>query len=73
MQLEPEQEQQPVKKLSAWRAAQAVFWSFFGVRRGKDYAEDAAHLSWLQIVVGGIIGGILFVGTVLLLVNLVVP
>jgi hypothetical protein len=61
-----------VKKLSPWRAAKAVFWSFFGVRRGQDYADDVAKLSVTQIIVSGIIGGILFVLSLVMLVNFVI-
>ena len=61
------------KKLGPWRVFNAVLWSFLGVRRNRDYEEDALHLTWLQIVIAGVIGGVLFVLTVLLVVNLVVP
>lgn len=61
------------KHLNAWRAAKAVFWSFLGIRRGRDYADDAANLTLLQIIIAGVIGGILFVATVLFVVNLVIP
>lgn len=66
-------EQQAVKKLSTWRAARTVLWSFFGVRRGKAHDEDMAHLTALHIIIAGIIGGILFVLTLLTIVNLVMP
>lgn len=72
--MQTEEEQAPaVRKLSAWRATKAVFWSFFGVRRGKDHEDDAAHLTLLQIVIAGLIGGVLFVVTVLAVVNWIVP
>lgn len=72
--MQTEEEPAPVvKKLSAWRAAKAVFWGFFGVRRGKDHADDVAHLTLLQIVIAGLIGGVLFVVTVLAVVNWIVP
>ncbi len=61
------------RKLGPWRVFRAVLWSFFGVRRKRDYEEDITHLTFLQIVVAGVIGGVLFVLTVLLVVNLVVP
>ena len=66
-----ENEEHQPKKLSPLRAAQAVFWSFFGVRRSKDHATDFAQLTLVQIVVSGIIGGILFVLTLLMLVRYV--
>lgn len=59
------------KKMGHLQAARAVFWSFFGVRRSKDYQSDAAHLTLTQVVVAGIIGAIMFVSTLVLLVYLV--
>lgn len=72
--LNSEEKQQPAtRKLSTWRAAKAVFWGFFGVRRGRDHQDDATHLTPMQIVIAGLIGGVLFVVTVLTVVNWVVP
>lgn len=53
------------------KAALAVFWSFFGVRRRRDYDADAQSLTPAQVVIAGLIGGIVFVLTMLLLVYLV--
>lgn len=52
-------------------AAKAVFWSFLGIRRRSDYDADAAKLTPVQVIVAGIIAGIVFVVTVLLVVRLV--
>ncbi|MCA1978253.1 MAG: DUF2970 domain-containing protein [Thiobacillus sp.] len=52
------------------RAALAVFWSFFGVRRRRDYDADAQNLTPLQVVIAGLIGGVAFVLTMLLVVYL---
>lgn len=60
------------KKGTGWRAALAVFWGFFGIRKRQDYDSDAAHLSPVQVIIAGLIGAALFVGMILLLVNLVV-
>jgi hypothetical protein len=49
----------------------AVFWSFFGVRKRRDYDRDAATLTPLQVIVAGLLGGLLFVAAILLLVYLV--
>lgn len=49
----------------------AVFWSFFGVRRGSDLQSDAASITPLQVVVGGIAGTIFFVALLLGIVKLV--
>ncbi|HYP66670.1 MAG TPA: DUF2970 domain-containing protein [Thiobacillaceae bacterium] len=56
---------------SNWRAALAVFWGFFGVRKQRDYDADAAHLTPAQVIIAGLVGGALFVGMILLLVMLV--
>lgn len=53
------------------KAALAVFWSFFGVRKRRDYDTDAKNLTPAQIIVAGLIGGVTFILTVLLVVYLV--
>lgn len=53
------------------KAALAVFWSFFGVRKRRDYDADAQNLNPAQVIVAGLIGGVAFVLTVLLVVFLV--
>lgn len=50
------------------KAALAVFWSFFGVRKRRDYDADAESLTAAQVIVAGLIGGAVFVLTILLLV-----
>ena len=50
------------------KAALAVFWSFFGVRRRRDYDADAQSLSPAQVVIAGLIGAVVFVGGVMLVV-----
>ena len=52
------------------RAALAVFWSFFGVRKRRDYDADAQNLTPVQVVIAGLIGGAVFVSTMLLVVYL---
>jgi len=49
----------------------AVFWSFLGIRRRQDYESDAASISLRQVVVAGIIGGIIFVVGVVVLVKVI--
>lgn len=56
------------RKPSTLRAMRAVFWSFFGVRRGRDYQTDITHLTPTQLVVMGVVGALLFIATLLLLV-----
>jgi len=52
------------------KAALAVFWSFLGVRKRRDYDADAQSLTPAQIVIAGLLGGVVFVLTILLLVYL---
>ncbi|MBU1396577.1 MAG: DUF2970 domain-containing protein [Gammaproteobacteria bacterium] len=52
------------------KAVLAVFWSFFGVRKRRDYDADAQSLTPAQIIIAGLIGGAVFVMTMLLLVYL---
>ena len=56
---------------SSFKAALAVFWSFFGVRKRRDYDTDAQSLTPAQVVIAGLIGGVTFVLTMLLIVYLV--
>jgi len=57
-----------VAERSNLKAALAVFWSFFGVRKRRDYDADAQNLTPVQIVIAGLIGGVTFVLTILLVV-----
>ena len=53
------------------KAALAVFWSFLGVRKRRDYDADAQNLTPAQVVIAGLIGGATFVLTMVLIVYLV--
>jgi hypothetical protein len=59
-----------VAKSGHLKAALAVFWSFFGVRKRRDYDADAQNLTPAQIIIAGLIGGAVFVITMLFLVYL---
>jgi hypothetical protein len=50
------------------KAALAVFWSFFGVRKRRDYDADAKSLTPAQVILAGLIGGLVLVLTILLVV-----
>ncbi|HEY4083350.1 MAG TPA: DUF2970 domain-containing protein [Burkholderiaceae bacterium] len=50
----------------------AVAWSFFGVRRGKDYEKDVAQLNPVHVIIAGVIGALLFVLVLVLLVQYVI-
>ena len=50
----------------------AVAWSFFGVRRGKDYEKDVAQLNPVHVVIAGVLGALVFVLLIVLLVQWVI-
>jgi hypothetical protein len=57
---------------SLWQTAQAVAWSFFGVRRSADYERDVQKLNPVHVVIAGIVGAGLFILALVLLVRWVV-
>jgi len=59
------------RKASFAEVAKAVFWSFFGVRKKKDYERDSVSISPVQVIVAGLIGAALFVLTLVMVVKLV--
>ena len=55
-----------------WQIARAVMFAFMGVRKKSDLEHDAATLTPAQVIIGGIIGAIIFVLSIMLVVRLVV-
>ena len=60
------------RKGSFLQTLRAVAWSFFGVRRSKDYEHDVQKLNPLHVVIAGVIGAVIFVVTLILLVRWVI-
>jgi hypothetical protein len=60
------------RKGSVLQTFKAVAWSFFGVRRSKDYANDVEKLNPVHVVIAGIVGALVFIGGLVLLVRWVV-
>jgi hypothetical protein len=50
------------------QVAGAVFWSFFGVRKGKAMARDAVTIKPLYVIVIGVVFAAIFVLTLVALV-----
>ena len=66
-------EQDVVKRKSSFAATvKAVMWSFFGVRKRRDYEKDAAQLNPLHVLIAGVIGAALFILLLLTIVHFVV-
>ncbi len=60
------------RKGSFVQTLQAVAWSFFGVRRSADHAQDVAKLNPVHVIIAGVVGAGLFVLALVLLVQWVV-
>ncbi len=60
------------RKGSFLGSIKAVAWSFFGVRKGRDHADDLARLNPLHVVVAGLLAAALFVGVLIVVVRWVV-
>ena len=72
--MDHEPEKAPSKRRAGFaQTARAVLWSFFGVRRKADYEKDAASLNPVHVIIAGILAAALFVGLLIVIVNLVVP
>jgi hypothetical protein len=57
---------------STVRAFKLVAWSFFGIRKGSEFQKDVAEVTPKQVVLVGLVSGLLFVMTLVLVVNLIV-
>jgi amino acid transporter len=60
------------RKGSFLQTMRAVAWSFFGVRRSADYANDVQKLNPVHVVIAGVLGAVLFITVLILLVRWVV-
>ncbi len=58
--------------VSVWQIAKAVLSAFMGIRKKSDLEHDAATLKPAHVIIGGIIGGLLFVIGVFSVVKLVI-
>jgi hypothetical protein len=59
-------------KASFFQVMKAVLWSMLGVRQHKGYENDAAKITLKQAVIAGLIGGFIFVITMLTVVRFVI-
>lgn len=60
------------RKASFGATMKAVFWSFFGIRKRRDYEHDSANLNPVHVVIAALIGVALFIGTLIMLVRFAV-
>lgn len=59
------------RKMSFFATMKAVFWSFFGVRKGKDSAHDVENLNPIHVVIAGVLGALILITILILIVKLV--
>lgn len=67
-----EKDKPHLRKASFLATMKAVFWSFFGVRKKKDYESDAANLNPVHVIIAGLIGVAIFIGLLMLAVRFAV-
>lgn len=60
------------RKGSLLGTVKAVLWGFLGVRRKADFQDDVTKLNPIHVLVVGLVLGILFVVTLMLIVSWVV-
>ncbi|EOA06469.1 hypothetical protein HBH1_03402 [Herbaspirillum sp. BH-1] len=70
--MDDELKQAAQRKASFGATMKAVFWSFFGVRKRKDYESDAARLNPVHVIIAGILGAAIFIAILVTIVKLVV-
>ena len=63
---------QPKQKASFFQVMKAVLWSMLGVRQQKGYEDDTAKITLKQAVIAGLIGGFIFVVSMLTFVHFVI-
>ncbi len=60
------------RKGSFLQTLRAVAWSFFGVRKSRDYEQDVARLNPVHVIIAGVIGAAVFIGALVLVVNWII-
>jgi hypothetical protein len=60
------------RKGSIWRTIKAISWSFVGLRSRDAYEEDIENLNPVHILIVGLVGVMVFVGSLILLATWVV-
>ncbi|TXC65431.1 DUF2970 domain-containing protein [Piscinibacter aquaticus] len=60
------------RKGSFAQTMKAVAWSFFGVRKSRDYEQDVAQLNPVHVIIAGVIGAAVFIGVLMLVVNWII-
>jgi len=67
-----DEQKTPQKKASFMYSMKAVFWSFFGLRRKRDFDSDSAQLNPVHIVIAAVVCVAIFITLLISVVKLVV-
>jgi hypothetical protein len=70
--MDPHRDKPARRQAGLGATMRAVFWSFFGVRKRKDYEHDAAHLNPVHLIVAALVGVLIFIGILVLVVHIAV-
>lgn len=66
------QDQPLRRKGSIFHTGKAVLWSFVGLRSSGGYEQDVAQLNPVHILIAGLVGVFVFVGSLILVATMVV-
>lgn len=59
------------KRSGLLATVKAVLWSFFGIRKGKDYESDAANLNPVYVIIAAIVAVAVFISILLTIIHFV--
>ena len=62
----------PQKHASFLQVVEAVFWSFFGVRKGRDMSRDVGTIKPQHVIIVGVALAAIFVFTLIFIVQLII-
>ena len=68
---EPDPQAAEKRPATLLQIASAVFWSFFGVRKGRHMLQDMESIKPLHVVIVGLVAGLVFVLTLVAIVTLI--
>lgn len=60
------------RKLNFLQTLKAILWAMFGVRKGQGSQEDIAKLNPVYLAIAGLLFGVIFVVSLVLIVRLAV-
>ncbi|MDO8693829.1 MAG: DUF2970 domain-containing protein [Sheuella sp.] len=57
------------RKLNFFQTLKAIAWGMFGVRKGSGYQDDMSKLNPVHLIVAGLLCGVIFVASLVLVVR----